>query len=115
MKGGSMKKFILMGTFFLALIGLASISFAGPFLTCDPMAADVYQVEINGQVIADVQPDPTGTYGFKLDLAPLTLQDGTYTARARAGNMWGWSDFSVPFDFTKSVPAKPAGLSINAQ
>ena len=109
-----MKWFTKMAIFYLLLIGFVSTSFASPFLVCDPYdpvhEVDLFQVELNGQIVADVQPDGTGQYGFKYDLSGLA--DGSYTARARAHNLWGWSDFSLPFDFVKSVPPAPAVIRI---
>ena len=72
------------------------------FLVCDSQEADVYQVEIDGQIIADnVQPDSSGQYGFIIDLDILGLADGDHTVRASAGNIEGWSDLSNSFEFRK--------------
>lgn len=113
-----MKKMILAMTLCcLALIGLASVASANPFLVCNPPPAsaevDNYQIELNGTVVADVLPDASGQYGFKFDLSGLA--DGSFTAKARAHNVWGWSNFSDPFDFTKSVPGAPAGIRLETQ
>jgi hypothetical protein len=108
------QKSFITAIFCLALIALASPTVASPFLVCDPYDAsvgvDLFQLELNGQVIADVQVDASGQYGFKFDLSGLA--DGSYTARARARNLWGWSNFSDPFDFVKSVPPAPAVIRI---
>jgi len=113
-----MKKMMLaMILFCFLLIGLASVVSANPFLVCDPPPAseevDNYQVELNGTVVADVPPDASGQYGFKFDLSGLA--DGSFTAKARAHNVWGWSNFSDPFDFTKSVPGAPANIRLETQ
>ncbi len=107
-----MKKFILLGTFCLVLIGFVSISFAAPFLSwTDPnlssMNIDKSQVELNGTIVMDVLI----TDGLKYDLAGLA--DGSYTARVRFHNVWGWSNFSVPFDFDKQVPGAPTGVGLS--
>ena len=104
-----MKKLFLLGIFCLVLIGFASISYAAPFLVwADPnpptVNVDKYQVELNGQVVGDVTE-------LKYDLAGLA--DGSYTARVRLHNMWGWSNFSVPFDFDKQVPGAATGVGLS--
>ena len=65
---------------------------------------DSYEVELNGDV-ADTVDVP------EYDLT--SLPDGHYTVRIRAHNMWGWSDFSNPFDFTKIVPSVPVGIALD--
>ena len=91
----------------MLLIGFASISFAAPFLAWDAnppsQNVDMYQVELNGTVVSDVTD-------VKYDLSGLA--DGSYTARVRAHNVWGWSNFSVPFDFDKQVPGAPTGVGL---
>ena len=94
-----------MKKLFLVMLGLvlfaASPVSAQPFLVCDSYTSttqvDLYQVELNGQVIP-VQPDQTGQHGFKYDLA--SKPDGSYTARARAHNANGWSFWSSPYSFS---------------
>jgi len=101
-----MKKILLMLCFFI--IGFASLSYAQDVvLTWDENPAsenvDLYQVEINGTIVADVVPN---TYSV------ISLADGPHIARVRAHNVWGWSPFSDPFDFTKGVPGKPVGIRL---
>ena len=99
-----MKKILLMLCCFVLMS--VSVSFAqGIVLTWDNNpaieAVDLYQVEMDGQIVADVVPN---TYSL------LTLADGSHTARVRAHNVWGWSEFSDPFVFVKSVPVVPANI-----
>jgi len=93
---------------------VATQSFGNPFLVCDPAApsdnVDLYQLELNGQPTADLAPDPTGQFGLKFDL--VGLADGSYTARVRAHNSWGWSNFSPPFVFNKALPGVPTGIGL---
>jgi len=66
---------------------------------------DLYQVEMDGMVVADVVPN---TYSV------IYLTDGAHTARVRAHNIWGWSDFSLPLDFVKGTPSAPTGVIIQS-
>ena len=112
-----MKKLMLLGMFCLVLIAFASVGFAAPFLVSDPAApadnVDLYQLELNGTVVGDFPPDASGTYGLKYDLSGLA--DGSYTARARVHNVWGWSNFSVPFDFEKGVPGEVVNIRLEVK
>jgi hypothetical protein len=73
---------------------------AGPFLVCDPPPpgenVDLYGLELNGNSIT-LQPDPTGQYGFKYDLAGQ--QNGPYIVKAKAHNSVGWSGWSATLNF----------------
>lgn len=76
--------------------------------TANPTSENVdsYEVEIDGTVVSTV---------FNPEYDLTSLADGAYTARIRAHNMWGWSDFSLPFDFEKSVPSTPVGIALDAR
>lgn len=77
--------------------------FAGPFMICkaNPIweQVDSYQLNLNGEVI-NIQPDPTGQFGFKYDLAGKP--DGLYTAKARAHNASGWGPWNSEYIFHKT-------------
>ena len=100
-----MKKILLMLCFFI--IASVSVSFAAPGLTWDVAPAsenvDLYQVEVDGVIVADVIPN---TFGL------ISLADGSHIARVRAHNVWGWGDFSAPLDFDKGVPGATTGVII---
>ncbi|MHA2068614.1 MAG: fibronectin type III domain-containing protein [Candidatus Thorarchaeota archaeon] len=91
----------------LIFIGSVSLAFAEVRLTWDESPAiynvDLYQVELDGQVVADVVPNT-----FTL----VNISDGPHTARVRAHNVWGWSEFSDPLDFTKALPAVPQNIRL---
>jgi hypothetical protein len=101
------KNLLMLSVCVLICIGLVSPSFADVLLTWQeaPVSenVDLYQVEIDGQIVADLKPN---TYGL------LDLADGQHTARVRAHNVWGWSEFSAPFVFVKSVPSAPVGTGL---
>ena len=64
---------------------------------------DSYEVELDGNVVANVTD-------AEYDLS--SISDGQYTARVRAHNMWGWSEYSDPFAFVKSVPSVPVNIGL---
>ena len=110
-----MKKILTSVIVFCLMLTLPVLTFSAPFLVCDPATGvDNYKVEITGptNVTQDVAPDATGQYGFVLDLNPLALQDGSYTVRVNASNMWGTSDWSDAYPFVVSVPAVPANTRL---
>ena len=78
---------------------MATPAMADVLLTWDERPAtenvDMYQVEMDGQVVADVVPN---TYSV------VNVIPGQHTARVRAHNTWGWGAFSNPLDFTKAMP-----------
>ena len=100
----------------LSLITLGLVLFvafpvsAAPFLVCDPYEAAVgvtkFEVKIldsSGNVVhreKNLIPDPTGQYGFKLDLAPINLPDVSYKAEAKAYNEDGWSVWSARYNIS---------------
>ncbi len=98
-----MKKKVILLTVLL-LLCLPGLVLASPWLICDPMSADVVQIDLdlNGQLIhvdpAVIQKDATAWY--LLDLSSIGAGSYTVTGKADYG-MWGWSNDSVPFDFVK--------------
>ena len=89
------------------LVSLPVTVLAAPFLVCDPQAGVEYYT-VSGLPAAinttHINPDPTGTYGFKLDLA--TLVPGNYTVKANACTaLWGCSADSAPFGFVRPASA----------
>ena len=101
-----MKKLLLVIAFML----VASVSFASPFLVCDPQAGVVgYEITGLGDKITFIaQQDGSLRY----DLA--SIQSGTYNLTVAACNMWGCSAATAADPFTKAVPSAPAGLRIVA-
>lgn len=91
----------------LIAVLFATTAFADVILTWDDNPSiervDLYQVEIDGQIVADVIPNT-----FTL----LNIEKGTRVARVRAHNVWGWGEFSAPFEFTKETPSATTGLRI---
>jgi hypothetical protein len=77
--------------------------FAAPFLVCDPYpGADYFVVTGLPAAISasNCPPDPTGTYGTKLDLATLAV--GSYTVTIQAcSNIWGCTPASSPLVFPR--------------
>lgn len=98
----------------LALCLLPAIAFASPFLVCDPMTGvEQTQVTLDGEPqgwVPYAEQDFGGTtYCVLMDLAGLA--NGSHTATAEADwGVWGASDPSVPFDFSKPDVQAPAGF-----
>jgi len=104
-----MKKLIAI----LAMVLFAGTAYAAPFLVCDPVdSAEYFIVEVDGVVVADNQPAETDRT-IHYDMAPFT--GGDHTVRAKAGNMWGVSDWSLPFDFNADLPGSPSGFGFSAE
>lgn len=101
-----------MKTLLLALIFIFTFTgwaFAAPFLVCDPQTGvDKYILEINTVEMPEFVAEPDGS--MKYDLAGLA--EGDFVVRLKAGNVWGWSTYSVPLDFTKALPQTPMGLRV---
>ena len=101
----------LFGLIALLIVFVAAPVWAQPYLVCDPQeAVETYEVDING-VITTLEADPTGEFGFKMDLADI--QNGIYNAKARAGNIWGWSEWSVPFGFVVQRCGPPQNIRLS--
>ena len=109
-----MKKILcILSLFCLLSIGIVSVSYAETvrlLWNANPpeQLVDLYQVEIDGQLIADV---------VGVSYVLNTLQDGQHTARVRAHNNVGWGDFSAMLEFTLPLPLgvppnAPTGLRI---
>jgi len=103
----------------IVFLALTTAVWSAPFLVCDPPQAgeqlDYYVVEIGNRVLNHVEPDPTGKYGFKVDLYEQVLPDGDFTAKAKAVNIWGESEWSDPFVFSKGLPGKPGGVRLSKE
>lgn len=114
-----MKKFFLIPMLALLIVSLwMSLALAEPLLVCDPAPATEQvtyaQVTRNGVAGAWI-PYTTQVVGGVLacvlqDLAPLA--NGNYSVTAKFRNSWGDSVASVPFTFTKALPAAPSGMGI---
>ena len=119
-------KQIIAALALMALLAFSSISFAAPFLVCDPhpQQADAgLFFKVSG-----LPPGIDGTHvnkeavgqpsGFKLDLASTPNAGGPYTVKAKAcitDPIWGerCSADSNPFTFSSpAVPASPAGAKL---
>lgn len=104
--------------FCLLLIVLASPAFANPFLACDPMTAEVTQidVELNGQLIHVPAANIVKRTDAWLLVDLSTIGGGSYTARAMAiYGSWGPSDWSADFLFVKPVTSAPAVIRLEVQ
>jgi len=90
---------------------LLSISHADPYLICDPQTnVTHYVVTMDGDTSTLPAFDlADGTVMLKYDLA--VILPGPHNVEVKSKNVWGEST-SVPFDFTKALPAAPDRLCI---
>jgi len=91
----------------LILLLSASVTFAGPFLVCDPNSdTDTYEVYKDGVLLAaNIPAQSDGS--LKYDL--VSVSPGQYTWTAKACNIWGCSDQSNPYTSPQATP-KPSNL-----
>ncbi len=84
------------------------------YITCDDSNEDINKYEISIDNVATQVPASSGaTPGSKhiwFDLTPVA--EGTHSVKARAGNDWGWSDWTPDLPFTKVLPSIPSGLEL---
>lgn len=104
-----MKTLLLTLILIFAFVGTA---FAVPFLVCDPQTdTDKYILEINTVEMPPLTAEADGS--IRYDLAGIA--EGDFIARLKAGNIWGWSNYSDPLDFTKALPQTPMGLRVSSE
>ena len=110
-----MKTLLLVAVVILAT---ATVSWAAPYCTCTKGAGSTpesYNIEGLGTFMPVATDIPAQSDGnFRLDLA--NLPQGIYTIRARSKNLWGVSDWSDPFSFTRPAQiTRPTAPSLSAQ
>ena len=82
------------------------------YLTCDdqPDVID-YEVDLDGNIT--VEPAVDGAAGmFHLWMDVTDVAVGKHDVIIRARNMWGYSDATPPFSFTKVLPDIPVGITL---
>lgn len=104
-----MKKLLLAVVAFFLMVGMA---WSAPFLVCDPNpGAEKYVLEVDGVEQAEAACLADGS--FKHDMS--FWAGGNHTLRAKAGNVWGWSIYSDPFNFNADAPGVPSGFGFSAE
>ncbi len=115
-----MKRFTSALLILVIILMFSGISLAaGPYLVCNPVAGAT-QYNVTGLPVSvpstELNPESTGTFGFKLDLS--ALPSGSYTVKAQAcanDAIWGTvcSADSSPFSFTRPAALTvPTGLGL---
>jgi len=92
-----------------------SLSFAAPFLVCDPTneAVTEYEITWEGNPVPETTPAldlGDGTVRLNYDMAGVA--EGNHSLTVRAANIWGASAPSNPFLFTKELPSVPSGMKL---
>ena len=105
-----MKKLIFV------LIGMlvASVSYAAPFLVCDPQSG-VTHYKLTGPAWVPASTPAQTDGSIKLDVAESNVGVNSLTAAACINsNVWGEQcSVSVPFDFTRpTAPTSPSGIGL---
>ena len=84
-----------------------------PYLTADDQQnVTKYEIDVDGQVTQSparqgATPDMVHLW---FDLTGVSL--GSHVAKVRAGNLWGWSDWTPDFLFEKVLPGVPSGIGL---
>ncbi len=99
---------LIAGILFLTV----GVAYADPWLVSDPNSgADKYILEVDGTEIAEAICESDGS--LRHDMAAYA--GGDHTVRAKAGNIWGWSIYSDPFNFNADSPGVPFGFGFSAE
>lgn len=82
-----------------------------PFLVCDPQpGVGITFFQLDGLWVTTASAEADGS--IRLDLAD-SVPGQSYTVRAKAcTELWGCSDWSVPFEFTRPDIAIPANMRL---
>lgn len=90
----------------------ASVCQADPFLVCAPNPGALwYVLEVDGIELPESTCEADGS--LRYDMAPYA--GGDHFVRAKAGNIWGWSVYSDPFNFNADLPGAPSGFGFSAE
>lgn len=101
----------------LALLLFATPAWAGPFVICDPYPPGAvptkFQVTYDGVTteVPYIEAVFDGeTKAVLKDLAGIPM--GAHAVTAKACDIWGCTDDSVPLEFTKELLSVPFGLGL---
>ena len=105
-----MKKVLAVLVMVLMFCGSA---LADPWLVSDPNdGATVFILEMDGVELQQEACESDGSIRF--DMASYA-GTGDHVLRAKAGNIWGWSAYSDPFNFNADIPGVPSGFGFSAE
>jgi len=84
-----------------------------PYLTCAPIVEDIisYLIDLDGQV-TESPPNIIGDGSKRLWMDLTNVSTGEHIVIVRAKNLWGTSEPSEPFTFSKNLPSTPSGLGL---
>lgn len=103
------KLWLIVGILFM-VVGVCQ---AAPFLVCDAQdGVTKYVLDIDGVELPEGIAEADGSIHY--DMASY-VNTGNHTVRAKAGNVWGWSTYSDPFDFDANVPGVYTGFGFSAE
>jgi hypothetical protein len=111
-----MRKTIVIMAAMAIVMAIPALSWAGPFLVCDPQAG-VTSYKITGLGAGTLSSLAISDGSMRHDLA--SISSGTYNITVAActgeGTVWEVCSTTVPFSFTKpslSAPSSPAGVKL---
>ena len=86
------------------------------YVVCDPILITgiqptKYVLTMDGGAVLEVDPQKLADNSVRLHYDVSSVSNGSHRLTVAAKNIWG-SSSTVPFDFTKSIPATPSGLSL---
>jgi hypothetical protein len=98
----------------LAVLAMAGVASAAPFLVCDPQAGVTsYQLTGPSWVPASVSAQTDGS--IRMDVAGATVGSNALTVKAcKTDSVWGVQcSTAVPFAFVRpSAPVVPSGIGL---
>ena len=108
-----MKTIAFITGFALMALLLPVLAFGAPWLVCDPNPGAIGVIlEVNGIEFPEFPTETDGS--LRQDLAGYDF--GDYTVRAKANfGVWGWSEYSAPFDFLKPEIRNPLNLRVSSE
>jgi len=105
-----MKKILAILAMVLMFAGTA---YADPWLVSDPNSgAEKYILEMDGGELPEAVCELDGS--IRHDMASYA-GTGNHVVRAKAGNIWGWSAYSDPFNFNADIPGAPSGFGFSVE
>ena len=108
-----MKKVFLFIIGFIMFFSMGFMVNAAPYLVCGPQTGvEVYILDIDGTETGEIAAEVDGSIHY--DVGALANM-GNHVIKAKVGNIWGWSDYSIPFSFDANAPGVPSGFGFSAE
>ena len=107
-----MKRTLILLTV-VAFFFMCGMAWSAPFLVCDPNpGATKYVLEMDGVELPEGVCEADGS--IKYDMVAY-VNTGNHNVRVKAGNLWGWTVYSDPFNFNADSPGVPSGFGFSTE